>query len=477
MSALIPAIGPRPTRRDRRGLQRKLTLMCGAVAAVSVGILAAFMLRFQERSIKKGLEARAAEIVTALEARVSTAALADDFSVLIEDMKRTVHEGKDLRYLVLTQRDGRSFIVQPPHRWRDTWLGPQWRPPLDQTCVGSLQRNELSEARVLHYSHPLSAGGPLWGWLHVGLDLDHYDASVRGLWQITGLVCGGTFLIVGLVSFQFARSLTQPIRALQQFAHRVASGTLSTRLDLHTDDEIGDLAESLNSMMASLSLSRERLHQSLEEQASLREKDVLLREIHHRVKNNLQMLSSLMRLQSRTATDERTRDILRESGARIRSMGLIHERLYQSENISSIHMPGYLSTLTEELMRVAGPGGTRPQLRLGVADLSLGIDTALPCGLIVTELVQNALKYAFPNGRRGTITISLGRETDGALSLVVMDDGVGLPPGADLTAARSLGMRLVHMLSDQLHGKLSLRSENGLRVEVSFKESLYRERL
>ena len=91
----------------------------------------------------------------------------------------------------------------------------------------------------------------------------------------------------------------------------------------------------------------------------------------------------------------------------------------------------YLGTLTDELMRVAGPGGARPQLRLGVAPLSLGIDTALPCGLIVTELVQNALKYAFPNGRRGTITVSLGREVEGTLSLVVMDDGVGLPAVPD----------------------------------------------
>ena len=113
--------------------------------------------------------------------------------------------------------------------------------------------------------------------------------------------------------------------------------------------------------MASLSLSQEKLRQSLSEQAALREKDVLLREIHHRVKNNLQMLSSLMRLQSRTVEDEHTRGILRESEARIRSMGLIHERLYQSEHLSSIHMPDYLGTLTAELLSMAGgPPGAPP---------------------------------------------------------------------------------------------------------------------
>lgn len=467
--------------RARPSLQRKLTYLCGTVAAVTVAILAVFMLKSQGRAIKNDLAQTAESLGRDLQTPAITAALAEDYAVVIEAMKHRILETRDVRYLVLSRPDGRAYVVERPQRWREQSLvGPDWQPqgPPDG---GRLTRTELSDTRVFHASMPVQAAGQPWGWIHVGLALEHYEASVRSLWQITALVCGGTFLLTGLASFVCARNLTQPLRAVQQFAQRVASGTLNTRLDLRSDDEIGDLAESLNTMMASLSLSQEKLRLSLSEQAALREKDVLLREIHHRVKNNLQMLSSLMRLQSRTVEDDHTRGILRESEARIRSMGLIHERLYQSEHLSSIHMPDYLGTLTAELLSMAGgPPGTRPRLQLGVAAIPLDIDTALPCGLIVTELVQNSLKYAFPGpaaAAAGHIAVSLGRDGQGSLSLVVMDDGVGLPPGFDPLACRSLGMRLVKMLADQLHGQMSLRSEGGVRVEIIFRESVYRERL
>ena len=470
-----------PVWRGRPSLQRKLTYLCGTVAAVTVAILAAFMLRLQGEAIKGDLAHTADAIARDLQTTAITAALADDSAVVLEAMQDRLLETRELRYLVLSRADGQSLVVERPQRWSEqTLTGDDWQP--DRAGPeGRLTRTALSEHRVFHASVPVIAAGRPWGWLHVGLALEHYEASVRGLWRITALVCGGTFLLAGLASFVCARNLTQPLRAVQQFAQRVAAGTLNTRLALKSNDEIGDLAESLNTMMTSLSQSQEKLRHSMSEQAALREKEILLREIHHRVKNNLQMLSSLMRLQSRTVEDDRTRAILRESEARIRSMGLIHERLYQSEHLSSIHMPDYLGTLSAELLSLAGGApGSRPRLQVGVADIPLDIDTALPCGLIVTELVQNALKYAFPTtdaAAAGRIAVSLGRRGDGALSLVVMDNGVGIPPGFDPLACRSLGMRLVKMLADQLHGAMTLRSEGGLRVEVVFRESVYRERL
>jgi two-component sensor histidine kinase len=426
-----------------------LTYLCGTVAAVTVAVLAAFMLQSQGRAIRNDLARTAEAIGRDLPSPAVNAAMAGDYADLIEAVKERTLGTSELRYVVISRPDGRAIVVERPHRWREDELkGPDWQPVGAETS-GRLTRTALSDERVFHASFPVLTAGQHWGWLHVGLALEHYEASVRGLWQLTALVCGGTFLLASLASYVCARNLTQPLRAVQQFAHRVASGTLDTRLDLRTNDEIGDLAESLNTMMGSLSLSQEKLRRSLSEQATLREKEILLREIHHRVKNNLQMLSSLMRLQSRTVDDERTRAMLRESEARIRSMGLIHERLYQSEHLSSIHMPDYLGTLTSELLSVAGgPNGARPRLLLGVAAIPLDIDTALPCGLIVTELVQNALKYAFPT-----------------------------PPGFDPSTSRSLGMRLVKMLADQLHGRMSLSHQGGLRVEIVFRESVYRERL
>jgi two-component sensor histidine kinase len=462
-------------------LQRKLTYLCGTVAAVTVAVLAVFLLKIQERGIREDL-ARTAELIGSdLQPVVSAAAQAGEDAVLVEAMKGRILEAREVRYVVFSRVGGESLVIERPFRWREAVLtGPDWQPE-GGVGEGRLTRTSLAERRVFHVSFPVTEAGKHHGWIHVGLALEPYEASVRGQWQLTGLVCGGTFLLAGLASFVCARNLTQPLRAVQQFARRVATGTLDTRLDLRTNDEIGDLAESLNTMMASLSLSQAKLRQSLNEQAALREKEVLLREIHHRVKNNLQMLSSLMRLQSRTVEDENTRGMLQESEARIRSMGLIHERLYQSEHLSSIQMPEYLGTLTSELLSMAGGRqGGRPRLMLGVADIQLDIDTALPCGLIVTELVQNALKYAFPTAEAaaaGSVTVSLGRCGHDLLSLVVMDNGVGLPRGFDPAACRSLGMRLVRMLADQLHGRMSLSHEGGLRVEVLFRESLYRERL
>ncbi len=487
--AFIPSTGikerPRrpPVRRPanrlrRRSLQEKLTVMCGLVSALTVSLIAIFMLRFQEQAAKNTLRQRASELTASLESAAITAALADDFAVVIARMKELVSESPDLRYLVLTRADGRSFSVRDGRQWDENWLGGRWTPSAESPPEGEMVENEISGgSRVYHHTLRLHVSGQPWGWLHAGLSLEPYEASVSRLWQMTGLICGGTFLLSAFASYLLARNLTKPIRSLQQFAQRVAAGTLDSRIALKSDDEIGDLAESLNTMMDSLDHSQGKLRQSLQEQAALREKDVLLREIHHRVKNNMQMLASLMRLQARGSQDETTRKFFRESEARIRSMGLIHERLYQAENLATIHMPGYLETLTSELMRVGGGSQTLPQLRLEAEPISLGIDTALPCGLIVTELVQNALKYATAEGRPGLIIVGLRRNEDKSLTLVVKDFGPGLPADFDPGRCTSLGMRLVRLLTEQLHGSITHTDDQGLRVEINFRESIYRERL
>ena len=466
---------------SRRGLLRKLTMMAGAVAALTVCVIAAAMIHFQERSIMKELEGRARDVAQNLSADASAAALADDFALYLERSEKMVRSSNDLRYVVLTELDGHSFV-----RLQDSWreeanLGSFWRPSNGVGGQGKLTHSELTDGRVLHYSQPVSVGQTHWGWLHVGLALDHYEQSVRWISQVTGFVAGGTFVLASLASFLLARNITEPIRTLQQFAVRVASGATSARVQIASNDEISDLADAINTMIGSIQSSQEKLHKSLEEQSSLREKDILLREIHHRVKNNMQMLSSLMRLQARRASTDEAREILRESEARIRSMGLIHEKLYQSESISSIDMHGYLKTLTDEILRMSGGasggGAGRREVRLSVPGIGLGSDTALPCGLMVTELVQNSMKYAFPDGRDGVILVALSRNPAGEFSLVVCDNGVGFPADFDPMARQSLGMRLVRMLTDQLHGRVTISGEQGTRTEVSFRETQYRERL
>ncbi len=203
---------------------------------------------------------------------------------------------------------------------------------------------------------------------------------------------------------------------------------------------------------------------------SLEEKEVLLKEIHHRVKNNLQVISSLLNLQSRQVTDPAVLEILKESHNRVRSMALVHETLYQSGDLGSIDVGAYVHRLAAHLVRSYGVSTALVRLVTDIADVRLGIDTAIPCGLMINELVSNALKHAFPEQRPGEIRIEVRAERDGGFLLRVSDDGVGLPEGLDYRNTSSLGLRLVNTLAAQLEGTLSCTTGPGTAFELRFRE-------
>jgi PAS domain S-box-containing protein len=207
-------------------------------------------------------------------------------------------------------------------------------------------------------------------------------------------------------------------------------------------------------------------------QASLLEKEVLLREIHHRVKNNLQVIQALISLQSRRLKDAQAVDMYRESQRRIRSMALVHERLYQSTNLSRIDFADYARSLVIHLFHSLLPDGRPVELKFDLEPVALDVNTAIPCGLILSELVSNALKHAFPEGRTGEIRVSLHRGPGPVVRLGVRDDGVGLPPGFDLGLSDSLGMQIVVTLVSQIEGRLRIGQERGSDFEVEFPESV-----
>jgi two-component sensor histidine kinase len=212
--------------------------------------------------------------------------------------------------------------------------------------------------------------------------------------------------------------------------------------------------------------------------ASLREKTSLLKEVHHRVKNNLQIVSSLVSLQAGKFTDPKVLTALGETRDRVRGIALLHETLYRSESFAQLDFTAYVSRLCEQITKSAGlEPMRRVRIQTELAEVNLNLEQAVPCGLLLNELVTNALKHAFPGNRTGQVSVVLNPvapenpevDPDGTVRLVVRDDGVGLPDGFDARQTPSLGMRLVATLTDQLNGQWQIRQEGaGTTHEVSF---------
>ena len=201
---------------------------------------------------------------------------------------------------------------------------------------------------------------------------------------------------------------------------------------------------------------------------SLHEKEALLKEIHHRVKNNLQVVSSLLGLQSRVIPDPEMRKMFQESQHRIYSMALLHESLYQSDNLSQIDFPEYIRQLAQHLFSSYGVAPQRIRLRTELDWIALHLDAAVPCGLIINELVSNSLKYAFPEDREGEVFIGLYGQPENMARLVVADNGIGLRSDVDWTTTRSLGLRLVRSLAQQLNAKIEVKSQSGTEIQLMF---------
>jgi two-component sensor histidine kinase len=205
-------------------------------------------------------------------------------------------------------------------------------------------------------------------------------------------------------------------------------------------------------------------------QASLQEKEVLLKEIHHRVKNNLQVVSSLLDMQALSVHNPEVIEALEDSRHRIRAMAFVHERLYQSEDLSSLGVAEYVRSLVGHLSAAYERRARGAELRLQIDPVFLDLDTAIACGLLINELVSNALKHAFPTGWEGAgeIHVALQSLGDDRLELRVSDNGVGLPPGLAPEETTSLGLRLVQMLTQQLRGTLEVDSQAGTAVRITF---------
>ena len=246
------------------------------------------------------------------------------------------------------------------------------------------------------------------------------------------------------------------------------------------EEELREYREHLEELIEKrtdeLKVANERLQQDITERkkaeekikAALKEKEVMLKEIHHRVKNNMQIISSLLKLQFVRTKSKKLQEMLRTSQSRLHSMALIHERLYQSKDFTRIDFAYYIRSLTVYLFHSYRVDSNLVRLKTDVRDVHLDINRAIPCGLIVNELVSNSLKHAFPGGREGEIFIKFYFNKQGKIILVVRDNGIGFPEDIDFRSTESFGMQVVNDLTEQLRGTIELDRKGGTTFKVVF---------
>ena len=236
---------------------------------------------------------------------------------------------------------------------------------------------------------------------------------------------------------------------------------LEQRVTLRTS-ELTRLNESLQKEVIDRRQYQEKLELSLEE------KDVMMKEIHHRVKNNMQVISSLLKMQANYIDDEAIVGIFDDSYHRVKSMSLIHEKLYRSDDLARIDFQDYVRSLTSLLMNTFTPA-CQIDFEFDLKNILLDVNIAIPCGLIINEIITNSLKYAFPEREHGKVLIQMTHDLFSGYILRIKDNGIGLPDDFDVNKTRSLGMRLVYLLSeDQLEGKVDITSDNGTEFTITF---------
>lgn len=209
--------------------------------------------------------------------------------------------------------------------------------------------------------------------------------------------------------------------------------------------------------------AEERLKKSLEE------KEILLKEVHHRVKNNMQIISSILKMQQRQVEDPKLKEVLEESQNRIRSMALVHENLYSTKNLAKILFSNYVRSMAGNLSHTFSGSQNNIRLQFDVEDVYMPLDIGIPCGLIINELLSNSFKYAFPDNNNGIISIRLKNINNDNYELIVSDNGIGIDGSFDIKKTKSLGMKIVTKLVQQIEGNLDYDFSNGTRFTIKFK--------
>ena len=478
----------------RRRLSYKLTLWVWLIIIATTLSIVVLTIPFLQEVVLNRMNNEAEDIASSILHANSTSLIAEEYGLVVDHCINIVNESKSILYLKIVKKNGYILLFS-----RDKW---------EQQFDGSIKFDNRLSKGIIDYSKlinqevykknvPFIYSGLNWGWIEIGLSLDYYNESRdRIVYRFTWLTL--LLAVIGFFSsIYFAKKITGPIISLDKITKELAEGNLNAKTNIKTGDELESLASSFDKMTDSLRTAKEHLEDKVQERTlqleqinkmlldeiaerkkaevslnnSLKEKDILLKEIHHRVKNNLQIITSLLNLQARQITDEENLAIFRDSQNRIKSMALVHEKLYQSQDFVQIDLKEYIINLSSFIHETYSNNQTVVKTKYDLENLDLSIDKIVSLGLILSELISNAYKYAFnnlPKEKENYITIRSFKNFQNRQMISVEDNGIGLPDNFEIENTQSLGLKLVHNLCNQIEAELLVEINNGTKFTILF---------
>lgn len=294
------------------------------------------------------------------------------------------------------------------------------------------------------------------GYYAVAKSLTQALEPLHQLQKVIYLIGFGGILLAVILGITMTNNLTRPINLLLDGIKRIENDEYDQPVDVVSSDEFGQLTRTFNKLVSDI-------------KENLKEKETLLAEIHHRVKNNLAVISGLLQLEGFKADDAQTERILKNSQLRIHSMATVHELLYEAQNFNKLSFVDFITKMVSSIQDVYESQQPNITISFDTDDVHLNVNQAVPCGLIINELVTNAFKHAFPNGKSGKINVILHEHGEQIL-LKVKDEGQGLPDDFTLEESDSLGFKLIQILSKQIDAEVSIDTQNGTAISVSFQK-------
>ncbi len=325
---------------------------------------------------------------------------------------------------------------------------------------GTTVELQMKDQQWLMYLLPMvqdkSQSGNIAGYYGVAKSLTKALEPLHELQRVIYLIGFGGILLAVILGITLTRNLTRPINRLLEGIKRIENEEYDNPVSVESSDEFGQLTRTFNKLVANI-------------KENLREKETLLAEIHHRVKNNLAVISGLLQLEAQNAEDDHAKNILKNSQMRIHSMATVHEMLYEAQNFNKLSFGHFVEKMVISIKDVYETDYSNIDITLDISDIHLNVNQAVPCGLIINELVTNAFKHAYTNGEEGIVKVVLKGDNKN-VHIEVIDKGKGLPDDFSIGESDSLGFTLIQLLAKQLKGKVTVDTEEGTAISVVFEK-------